>query len=54
MGPKVNPDKNTVTEMNSTFGTSKKVNPKPIAIDVNIEALTISSRRIFFSNGPLK
>ena len=38
--PNVIPDKNTVTDINSTLGTNKKTNPKPTAVEVKIDAFT--------------
>ena len=38
--PSVIPDKNTVTDINSTLGINKKTNPNPIAVEVKTEAFT--------------
>ena len=46
--PSVNPERKTVTEINSTFGISIKIKPNAIAVAVNIAAFTRLLRSIFF------
>ena len=46
--PNVQPERKTVTEINSTFGISIKIKPNAIAVEVNIAAFTRLLRFIFF------